>query len=108
MDTFGYYWNPTGGPLGTGAWEKMQGIDGAAHVTDPLLTTVVYAGSGYTYICKAPMGTARSTAGWQIARFTDSNGDKVFAGAVGSTVGTFAFAATDLATVAAHTYTLGA
>jgi hypothetical protein len=33
MDTFGYYWNPTGGPSGTGAWEKMQGISGAGLVT---------------------------------------------------------------------------
>lgn len=32
MDTFGYYWNPTGGPSGTGAWEKMQGTGGAGYV----------------------------------------------------------------------------
>jgi len=33
METNQYYWNPTGGPSGTGAWEKMQGVSGAPLVS---------------------------------------------------------------------------
>ena len=69
---------------------------------------VKYTGSGYTYLAEAAPGTARSTAAWRVARVTDATGDIIYAGAAGTTVGTFAFPATDLATVAALTYTLGA
>ena len=76
MDTFGYYWNPTGGPLGTGAWEKMQGIDGAAHVTqtDNGITLVDDTGT-YVYIGKAASGTATSAATWKIRRVTSASGN---------------------------------
>ena len=80
-------------------WVPQDGVE---------LTLVKYAGSGFTYVAEAVMGTARSTAAWRVMRITDASGDIVYAGAVGSTAGTFAFAATDLATVAALTYTLGA
>ena len=89
------------------AWNPIS-IGGAGHVTDPSYTLVKYTGSGYTYLCDAVMGTARSTAAWRVFRVTDATGDGVYAGVAGTTVGTFAFAATDLATVAALTYTLGA
>ena len=78
------------------------------HVTSPSYSFVKYAGSGYTYLAEAALGTARSTAAWRVSRITDATGDIVYAGVAGTTVGTFAFAATDLATVAALTYTLGA
>lgn len=71
--------------------------------TDPAMTMVKYAGGGYTYFCEALPGTARSTATWRVMRVTDATGDIVFAG-----TGRAAHAATDLATVAALTYTLGA
>ena len=86
----------------------IKSTGGAAHVTDPAYTLVKYTGSGYTYLCESVMGTARSTAAWRVFRITDATGDGVYAGVAGTTVGTFAFAATDLATVAALTYTLGA
>lgn len=86
----------------------IDGTDGALHTTSPAYTLVKYAGGGFTYFCNAVPGTARSTAAWRVSRLTDATGDIVYAGAVGSTVATFAFAATDLATVAALTYTLGA
>lgn len=89
------------------AWNQIS-TSGAAHVTDPSYTLVKYTGSGYTYLCEAVMGTARSTALWRVTRITDTTGDIVYAGVAGTTAGTFAFAATDLATVAALTYTLGA
>lgn len=72
-------------------------------VADPPMSMVKYAGSGYTYLCEAPPGTARSTASWRVMRITDASGDCVFAG-----TGAFGHAATDLATVAALAYTLEA
>lgn len=80
-------------------WDPQDGVE---------LNLVKYSGSGFTYIAEAVMGTARSTAAWRVFRTTDASGDIVYAGVVGTTAGTFAFAATDLATVAALTYTLGA
>ena len=76
---------------------------GAAHVTDPSYTLIKYASGGYTYLCEAESGTARSTAVWRVTRITDATGDMVFAG-----TGLFAHAATNTAAVAALTYTLGA
>lgn len=77
--------------------------EGAGLVADPSLTLVKYTGSGYTYLCEAAPGTARSTAAWRVCRITDATGDCVYAG-----TGLPQHAATDLATVAALTYTLGA
>jgi len=77
--------------------------EGAGLVADPILTMVKYSGSGYTYLCEAAPGTARSTAAWRVCRITDASGDCVYAAA-----GLFAHAATSLAVVAALTYTLGA
>lgn len=70
---------------------------------DPALTLVKYAGGGYTYYCEGMPGTARSTALWRVMRITDATGDVVYAGN-----GSASHAATDLATVAALTYTLEA
>lgn len=98
-----YYWNPTGGPNGTGAYERVSGHGGAVLASEPRLTFVKYAGGGYTYLCQAAIGSARSAAVWQIVRKTDATGDMVYGG-----TGAFDLAATDLATVALHTYTLGA
>lgn len=92
----------------TAGWVQTHDASGAAIVSSPTLTMVKYTSGGYTYICEAALGTARSTAAWRVMRITDSTSDIVFAGAAGSTVGTFAFTATDAATVAALTYTLGA
>ena len=72
-------------------------------VTATNFTTIIYSGSGYTYYAKAPVGTARSTAVWQVKRVDDATGDVVFAG-----TGLFEHDARDLPTVAALTYTLGA
>ena len=71
-------------------------------------TFVKYSGSGYTYLAEAQLGTARSTSEWRVTRITDATGDIVYAGTAGVNVGAFDFPATDLATVAALTYTLGA
>lgn len=90
----------------SGKPDVVKSTNGAPHFTSPSYSFVKYTGSGYTYLCEAAMGTARSTSAWRVARITDATGDIVYAGAVGATVGTFAFAATDLATVAALTYTL--
>jgi hypothetical protein len=76
---------------------------GAALVTDPALTYVTYSDATYTYYCEAPIGTARSTAAWQVSRKTNATGDIIYAG-----TGAFAHAATSLAVVGALTYTLGA
>lgn len=72
-------------------------------LVDAALTMLKYTGSGYTYLCEASPNTARSGATWRVMRITDATGDTVYAGA-----GKFEHAATDLATVAALTYTLGA
>jgi hypothetical protein len=70
---------------------------------------VKYTGGGYTYLCEASPGTARSSSAWRILRITDATGDMLYASqADGGERGEFSHAATDLATVAALTYTLGA
>jgi len=79
------------------AQPRYEGDVGAA------LTLVKYSGSGYTYICEALVGTARSTAAWRVMRITDATNDIVYAG-----TGAFDQVATNLAAVAALTYTLGA
>ena len=89
------------------SWNKT-GTDGAAHVTTvssaaSALTYVTYSDATYTYYCEAVVGTARSTALWQVSRKTNSTGDIVYAG-----TGAFDQAATSLAVVGALTYTLGA
>jgi len=84
------------------SWYKTS-ISGAALVTDPALTYVTYSDATYTYYCEAAVGTARSTAAWQVSRKTNSTGDIVYAG-----TGAFDPAATSLAVVGALTYTLGA
>lgn len=99
IDTNGNLYEWQGSALG---WVQTHS-GGAALVSDPAYTMVKYAGSGYTYLCEADIGTARSTAAWRVTRITDATGDIVFAG-----TGAFEHAATDLATVAALTYTLGA
>lgn len=72
---------------------------------DFALNTIKYSGGGYTYFCETPPGAdcARSTDAWRVLRINDATGDAVYAGA-----GRFEHSATDLATVAALTYTLGA
>lgn len=97
----GVYENST-----TGAFErrKIRTTDaGAVLVTNPALTYVTYSDATYTYYCEAAVGTARSTAAWQVSRKTNATGDIVFAG-----TGAFDQAATSLAVVGALTYTLGA
>jgi hypothetical protein len=82
----------------------LQGMVGdASKVSAPTLTFVKYTGGGYTYWCEAAIGSARSGSVWMVARVTDATGDIIYAG-----TGVFDQAATDLATVAALTYTLGA
>lgn len=44
------------------------------------MQTKIVSDSGYTYICKAPVGTALSDAKWQVSRI-DSTGSKMFADA---------------------------
>ena len=87
----------------TGVMERMKGTNGAAHVTNPALTYVTYSDATYTYYCEAPVGTARSTAAWQVSRKTNATGDIVYAG-----TGAFDQLATSLAVVGGLTYTLGA
>lgn len=77
--------------------------DGAAFVTSPALSYVTYSDATYTYYCEAVVGTARSTALWQVSRKTNATGDMVYAG-----TGAFNNAATSLAVVGALTYTQGA
>lgn len=83
--------------------QKVKSTNGAAHVTDPPLTLVKYTSGGYTYLCEAAIGSARSSAVWRVTRVTDATGDIVYAG-----TGLFEHASTDAATVASLTYTLGA
>ncbi len=99
----GFYWNPTGGPDGDGAFEKVQGVNGAASVTSPAATYVEYENATYKYYCEAPVGTALSDSAWQVMRKTLADNTIIFAG-----TGAFEHAATNLAAVVALTYTLGA
>lgn len=58
----------------------MMGFDGSGmrvQEANDVQTKIVDSG-GYTYICKAPVGTAEATAGWKIYRI-DTNGSKVYA-----------------------------
>ena len=89
---------------GTG-YHPQKGTNGAALVTAPPLTYVKYTDATYEYYCEAAVGTARSTAAWQVSRKTLATGDVIYAG-----TGAFAYAATNLAAVQAATltYTLGA
>lgn len=82
-------------------WVQTR-TNGAAHTTSPAYTFVTYSDATYTYYCEAVIGTARSTAAWQVSRKTTATGDIVYAG-----TGAFAHAATSLAIVTALTYTLG-
>ena len=86
-----------------GAWKWTGCYMYNLYGVDPPLSFVSYSGGGYTYLCEAPVGTARSTASWRVTRITDATNDAIFAGTAD-----FEHAATDLATVAALTYTLGA
>jgi hypothetical protein len=81
----------------------LKSIGGAGLVADPSLTYVTYSDATYTYYCEAPVGTARSTAAWQVSRKTNATGDFVYAG-----TGAFDQPATSLAVVGGLTYTLGA
>ena len=83
--------------------EFIESTNSAVHVTNPALTYVTYSDATYTYYCEAPVGTARSTAAWQVSRKTNATGDIIYAG-----TGAFEHAATSLAVVGALTYTLGA
>ena len=68
------------------------------------LTLVQYSDATYNYYCESGPKTSRSAAvGWRVSRKTISTGDIIYAG-----VGGFDHPATDLATVAALSYTLGA
>lgn len=81
----------------------QKSTNSAAHVTSPAESIVNYSDATYAYYCVALPGTARSTAAWQVFRKTIATGDIVYAG-----TGAYNNAATDLATVSALTYTLGA
>jgi hypothetical protein len=80
-------------------------VSSAQVVVGPPLNYITYSDATYTYYCEGPPGptAARSTAVWQVSRKTNATGDIIYAG-----TGAFAHAATDIATVAALTYTLGA
>ena len=67
------------------------------------LTLVQYSDATYNYYCESGPKNARSAAVWRISRKTIATGDIVYAG-----VGGFDHAATNLATVTALSYTLGA
>jgi hypothetical protein len=64
---------------------------------------IKYTDAPYEYYCQAAVASARSDAVWQVIRKTIATGDMLYAG-----TGLAAHAATDIATVAALTYTLGA
>ena len=66
-------------------------------------TFIKYSDATYEYYCESAVGTARSTTAWRVLRKTLSTGDLVYAG-----TGHAEHAATDLTTVGALTYTLGA
>lgn len=70
---------------------------------DVALTLVVHEDATNKYLCEALPQTAKSSPAWRVARLNKSTGETVWAGDGG-----FGYAATDLATVAALTYTLGA
>lgn len=83
---------------------KYAEIDGVLiQGVDKPLNYVTYSDATYTYYCEAPVGTALSTAGWQVSRKTNSTGDIIFAG-----TGKFEHAATNITVTGALTYTLGA
>lgn len=65
--------------FGVNAVETL-GYDGSNLVrseSDDIQTKVVESG-GYTYICKAAVGTAENAAGWKIFRI-DTAGSKMYA-----------------------------
>lgn len=64
---------------------------------------VTYSDATYEYFCEAAPGTSRSTPAWQVSRKTIATGDVIPAGD-----GSASYQATNIATVAALTYTLGA
>lgn len=71
---------------------------------DQPLNFVKYSDATYEYYCEAFPGSsaARSLPVWRVLRKTISSGDMVYAEG-----GEFEHAATNLATVAALTYTMG-
>ena len=65
--------------FGIAAIELME-FDGTSlkrKLSDLIQTKIVSSG-GYTYICKAPVGTALANAKWQIARIEESTGSKMW------------------------------
>ena len=77
--------------------------NGGAHVGSTPYTFQPYSGGGYSYWCEAPPLSNLSDPVWLIIRKNDATGAMLYAG-----TGKFDQLATDLATVAALTYTLGA
>ena len=78
-------------------------VSGTLTAADSALTFVTYSETGYEYYCEAAVGSALSDSVWQVIREDTATGFFVYAG-----TGLPAHAATDLATVKALTYTLGA
>lgn len=77
----------------------------ALHTVSDPLNFITYSDATYEYYCETPPGpsVARSSAIWRVARKTIATGDVIYAG-----TGKPEHAATNIATVAALTYTLGA
>ena len=73
---------------------------------EPPLNYVTYSDATYDYFCEAPMNTPLSDKAWRIYRKNKTTGQGIYAGN-GDKDG-YNQPATNLATVAALTYTLGA
>jgi hypothetical protein len=75
------------------------------YVSDAALNMQPYSDGGFTYYCEAAPGPAAALSApvWRVARVEDAIGKTIYAG-----TGGFDQPATNLATVAALTYTLGA
>lgn len=81
----------------------LGSVHGALFTTSPPLTLIEYSDATYKYLCEAKPESARSDTVWQVLRITLATNDATFAG-----TGKFEHAATNIATVTALTYTLGA
>ena len=79
--------------------EKIVDIISISTLVEETYQRVVYEDATFMYICHAPAGVPRASAGWRVQRFTESTGERLL-----TETNIFDQQATDLETVAAISF----
>ena len=59
------------------ALNRLISVLEASVLVEETYQRVVYKDATYMYICHAPAGVLRATAGWRVQRFTESTGERL-------------------------------